>query len=153
MSLTELELNVLLRVEDGVDPWRSAPTAERIGRSDSRCTSQALGRLERKGFVECVDCVYGMTLSGREALTKERGVGGRLWQDGRLYVVVVIAPPTSWGPNRGFRHAVIPGETRSLCGRMVDEWQGDIETADGVPFEAAKVGCRVCILAHTSRTT
>lgn len=29
--------------------------------------------------------VYGMTLAGREVLTKERAVGGRLWQDGRLW--------------------------------------------------------------------
>jgi hypothetical protein len=85
MKVTELELNVLLRVEDGVDPWKSAPHAERIGRSDSRRTSQTLGRLERKGLVACVNCVYGMTLAGRVALAKERGVGGRLWQDGRLW--------------------------------------------------------------------
>ena len=84
-TVTELELNVLLRVEDGVNPWKSAPAAERIGRSDSRRTSQTLGRLERKGFVECINYVYGVTLAGREALTKERGVGGRLWQDGRLW--------------------------------------------------------------------
>lgn len=84
-AVTDLELNVLLRVEDGVDPWKSAPHAERIGRSDSRRTSQTLGRLERKGFVACVNCVYGMTLAGREVLTKERAVGGRLWQDGRLW--------------------------------------------------------------------
>jgi len=66
-------------------------------------------------------------------------------------VVVVIAPPTCWSRNRGFRHAVIPGERRTLCGRDADDWQGDVRTLDPVPFEAAQVGCRVCIRAHGAR--
>ena len=41
---------------------------------DGTCAGNELG-----------DCVYGMTLAGREVLTKERAVGGRLWQDGRLW--------------------------------------------------------------------
>ena len=69
-----------------------------------------------------------------------------------MNVVVVIAPATSWGPNRGFRHAVIPGEARSLCGLEVDEWQGDLQTFDSVPFAEAKIGCRSCIRVHTARS-
>jgi len=68
-----------------------------------------------------------------------------------MNVVVVIAPATSWGPNRGFRHAVVVGEKRALCGRNVDDWQGDMDTFDGVPFHEARVGCRVCIRAAKAR--
>jgi hypothetical protein len=69
-----------------------------------------------------------------------------------MLVIVVIAPPTSWGPNRGFRHAVVVGEKRALCGRNVDEWVGDMRTLDGVAFEQAQVGCRVCVRAHAARS-
>jgi hypothetical protein len=68
-------------------------------------------------------------------------------------VIVVIAPPTSWGRNRGFRHAVVPGEPRALCGRNIDHWMGDVRTMDPVPFEAASVGCKVCIRVHGARAT
>jgi hypothetical protein len=68
-----------------------------------------------------------------------------------MNVVAVIAPASSWGRNRGFRHAVIPGQQRSLCGRNVEDWQGDVRTLDAVPFAEAKIGCRVCIRAHVRR--
>jgi len=69
-----------------------------------------------------------------------------------MNVLVVIAPATSWGRNRGFRHAVVMGDRRALCGRDVEDWQGDIGMLDGVPFEQARVGCRVCIRAHEARS-
>ena len=72
MSVTDLELEVLQRIEDGVDPWKSAP-------GPTRRTSQAVGRLERKGLVSAVAGTWAPTLAGRQALTMERGVGGRLW--------------------------------------------------------------------------
>jgi hypothetical protein len=68
-----------------------------------------------------------------------------------MNVIVVIAPPTSWGRNRGFRHAVVPGEARALCGRNVEDWMGDARTIDSIPFEQAQVGCKVCIRAHGAR--
>jgi DNA-binding PadR family transcriptional regulator len=67
-NVTDLELAVILRVEEGVDPWPFR----------SRRTSQALGRLQRKGLITHIHGTYTLTLSGREALTSERGVGGRL---------------------------------------------------------------------------
>jgi hypothetical protein len=69
-----------------------------------------------------------------------------------MIVIVVIAPATSWGPNRGFRHAVIPGQTRALCGILVENWYEDGETTDGVPFEQGRIGCRRCIRAHAARS-
>ena len=68
-----------------------------------------------------------------------------------MNVVVVIAPPTSWDPNRGFRHAIVPGEKRSLCGLDVDDWMGDLRTVDTVPFAEAGVGCHNCIRVHEAR--
>ena len=66
-------------------------------------------------------------------------------------VVVVIAPRHVWRRHRGFRHAVIPDESHTLCGRDVNEWQGEINTLDGVSFTEAKIGCRVCIRAYEAR--
>jgi hypothetical protein len=66
-------------------------------------------------------------------------------------VIVVIAPAPSWGRNRGFRHAVAVGDTRALCGRDVENWQGDMSMLDSVTFIKARVGCRVCIRAHAAR--
>jgi len=74
-SVTDLELELLVRVEDGVDPWKS----ERTCGGSTRRVSQTLGRLERKGLISCVAGTYAPTLAGRDALTTERGVGGRLW--------------------------------------------------------------------------
>lgn len=75
-AVTNLELELLVRVEDGVDPWKS----ERTCGGGTRRVSQTLGRLERKGLISGVAGTYAPTLTGREVLTKERGVGGRLWR-------------------------------------------------------------------------
>jgi hypothetical protein len=70
-----------------------------------------------------------------------------------MLVIVVISPATSWRHNRGFRHAVVPGEARSLCGRNVEEWHGDLRTLGAMAFADAKVGCRTCIRVHAARET
>jgi hypothetical protein len=71
ISVTDLELDTLVCVEDGVDPWKS------YGGSTRR-VSQTLGRLQRKGLISEVAGTYAPTRAGRDVLTKERGVGGRL---------------------------------------------------------------------------
>jgi hypothetical protein len=76
VSVTDLELELLVHVEDGVDPWKSQRTCG----GSTRRVSQTLGRLERKGLILGVAGTYAPTLAGRDALTKERGVGGRLWR-------------------------------------------------------------------------
>jgi hypothetical protein len=71
VNVTDIELAVLVRIEDGLDPWSPGPT---------RYTSQALGRLKRKGLLTHEAGAYTLTLAGREALTYERGSPGRrLW--------------------------------------------------------------------------
>jgi hypothetical protein len=70
---------------------------------------------------------------------------------GEPLVIVVIAPATSWGPNRGFRHGVLVGDKRALCGRNVDNWQGDLEMIEGVTLAEARLGCRVCLRAYARR--
>jgi hypothetical protein len=80
VNVTDLELAVLVRVEAGIDPWACA-----AGR-------RAIERLKRKGLLIlkrfCDDLRYEdralasryvLTLAAREALVRERGVGGRLW--------------------------------------------------------------------------
>lgn len=62
-----------------------------------------------------------------------------------MKVLAVIAPAESWRTNRGFRHAVVPGESRALCGKNVENWQGDLKTLDAVEFSEASIGCHICI--------
>jgi hypothetical protein len=60
--MTDLELTVAWRICKGRDPWDGR---RGVG---SRTVSGALGRLQRKLFVEYVNTEYTLTLSGREYL-------------------------------------------------------------------------------------
>lgn len=65
-----------------------------------------------------------------------------------MNVLVVIAPATSWRSNRGFRHAVRPGDSRALCGKNAECWMLDTGPGITVPFSEARIGYRSCKRVH-----
>lgn len=70
---TELELGVLRALARGLDPWRHHP-----GRT--RRVSQALARLQRRGFLELDAEGYALTADGAEHLRQRAAIsalGGR----------------------------------------------------------------------------
>jgi len=61
-GMTELERLVAARLRDGVPPWGGGHGA------GSRTISQALGRMNRKGFVAHKHARWTLTAAGRAAL-------------------------------------------------------------------------------------